>query len=396
MKNFLFVSFFTMFLITSFLMIDQKEEKVGSSNSNNVEKRGIFISYIELNNYLKNKDEFTSKNNIIKILDNIKNNKYNMVIVHVRAFSDSIYKSKIFPYSESVKVNGNIPNYDILSFFIEEAHKRKLDFYAWINPYRISTDSDLSNIEKTHPAYNLIKDGGVKVVKDKGIYYNPAHKGVEKLIIDGVSEIVKNYSVDGILFDDYFYPSNEIDIDSYNDYINSGGEQDIKKYRYNIVLSLIKNVYKTIKNINDKVNFTISPEGNISNNYNKHYLDIKTILSNNGYIDYIMPQVYFGFDNSNKPFIDTVTEWNDLIKVNSIKLIPALAFYKVGGYDKYAGSGKNEWIENSNIISRQIIESRKLKNYVGFSIFRYDYMFNKTKYNENTNDELNSLKNVLN
>ena len=131
----------------------------------------------------------------------------------------------------------------------------------------------------------------------------------------------------------------------------------------------------------------------LNHNYNNHYLDIKTILSNDGYVDYIMPQIYFGFDNSNKPFKKTLQEWNSLIK-NGIKIIPALAFYKSGEYDKYAGVGEYEWITNNDIIKRQVDEIKKVSNYGGFSVFRYDSMFNPN--NSNKKQEFVNLKEILN
>ena len=92
-----------------------------------------------------------------------------------------------------------------------------------------------------------------------------------------------------------------------------------------------------------------------------------------------MPQLYFGFKNQVKPFKETLDTWNSLIKANNIKLIPALAFYKIGREDVYAKSGSNEWIEDDNIISRQIEYSRTKSKYDGFSLFRYDYIFNTSE-----------------
>ena len=119
------------------------------------------------------------------------------------------------------------------------------------------------------------------------------------------------------------------------------------------------------------------------------------LLSSEGYVDYIMPQIYFGFLNEVKPFIETLNEWDNLIKVDSIKLIPALAFYKTGRVDKYAKSGENEWINNSDIIKRQIEEIRKIKKYDGFSLFRYDYLFDNEKYSSTSLDEYNNLISIL-
>ena len=122
--------------------------------------------------------------------------------------------------------------------------------------------------------------------------------------------------------------------------------------------------------------FGISPEGNIDNNYTSNYIDTKKFAGNSGYVDYLMPQIYFGFFNSIKPFYETVKEWNNYIKTDTVKLIPALAFYKVGEEDLYAKDGQYEWIEYNNIIAREVLASRPLSNYQGFAIFRYDSIFN--------------------
>ena len=108
-----------------------------------------------------------------------------------------------------------------------------------------------------------------------------------------------------------------------------------------------------------------------------------------------MPQIYFGFQNQTRPFNKTLNEWNNLIKVDSIKLLPALAFYKSGKLDKYALSGSEEWIINSDIIAREILESRKINKYNGFSLFSYNYLFNEKYQNETSINEYNNLKKVL-
>lgn len=395
MRKYIFYIFILIFFILSFFMIEKKQTQKVLEEENN-EKKAVFLSYLELNKYIKNKDEKTSKNNIVNILDNMKDFKFNMLIVHVRPFSDAIYNSDIYPISETVKNNNKDPNYDVLDYIIQEAKKRNIEVHAWINPYRISNDTDITKINKDNPAYNLIDTDAVEIVEEKGIFYNPASEEVKNLIISGVKELVSNYEIDGIHLDDYFYPDADIDIDSYKTYIEQGGSLSLSDYRYNNILTLIKEVYSTIKEINNNVVFGISPEGNIENNYNKHYLDVKKILSEEGYIDYIMPQIYFGFLNEVKPFTKTVEEWNDMIKVDNIKIIPALAFYKVGEYDKYAKSGCNEWIENNDIIANQILESRELSNYYGFALFRYDYIFDEDKYNNTTLEEIENLKDVLN
>ena len=239
-------------------------------------------------------------------------------------------------------------------------------------------------------------DGNAKVVKNKGIFYNPGSKSVTDLIVSGVVELVKNYNIDGIHFDDYFYPDADIDLDTYQKYIEDGGTLSLDDYRYNNILNLIKEVNSQIKKVNKNILFGISPEGNIENDYKKHYLNISEILSKKDYIDYIMPQIYFGFENTTKPYIKTIKEWNELITDKRIKLIPALAFYKSGNTDKYAKDGKDEWINNKNIITRQVEEARKLSQYTGFSLFRYDSIFDDVNINDSNKEELNNLLKILN
>ena len=396
MKNLLIILFVIFFFFISFLIIGEKQNKnksIINQTDSNIENKGVFLSYIELNKYIKNKSKIDSKNNIIKILDNLQNNGFNMLIIHVRAFSDAIYNSSVFPISDTVKVNGKAPSYDILEYIIKESHKRNIKIHAWINPYRISSDINFNN--ENHMSYKYIKTGCAKKVEGKGIYYNPACNEVNDLIISGIKEIIKNYKVDGIHFDDYFYPDNKIDLDSYKKYTETGGILTLADYRYNNILTLIKDVYWNIKAIDKSIEFGISPEGNIDNDYNNHYLDIKELLSSDGYVDYIMPQIYFGFENTTKPFIKTLNEWNSLIKNNKIKLIPALAFYKSGNYDKYAKAGSNEWISNYDIISRQVLESKKTNNYGGFSLFRYDYLFSEDKMNTNSKKEFENLIKII-
>lgn len=338
------------------------------------EERGIFISYIEYTKYFDNKNKEEIKLEIENMISTIKEYGFNFIILQVRPFSDAIYPSNIFPSSWTVaSEEGKKLPLDILDYFIKIAHKNDIKLHAWINPYRIRNDTNTSKISKKNPAYSWLDTNRVKVIEDKGIYYNPASKEVEDLIIKGVEEIVTNYDVDGIHMDDYFYPDDTIDLENFEEFKNTISLTD---YRLSNINHLIKSINQKIKEINPQVLFGISPDGNIENNYEHHYADVKTWLQEEGYIDYIMPQIYYGFFNENKPFIQTLNEWKNLIKTD-IKLIPALALYKVGTIDDYAISGKNEWIEHSNIITNQIKVLRNQKKIDGYSLFRYDYLVNE-------------------
>ena len=364
----IFLLFIIYLLVPSATTNTKKEERE--------EKRAVFISYIELGNYLRGKDEETIKKTIDDMLDNVKNFDFNMVILQVRSFSDAIYPSSIFPSSRSIVNNeGDELPFDILKYFIKKAHQKDLELHAWINPYRISNDTDTSIISKENPAYKLINTSSVKVIDNVGIYYNPASSEVESLILDGVEEIIKKYDVDGIHFDDYFYPkSNDIDGTDYEKAYKDNNSLTLQEYRLNTISSLIRKTYKLIKSYDKSILFGISPDGNIDNNYNSNYVDTRKFCTEEGYLDYIMPQVYYGFLNSTKPFEDTVKSWNNLI-TNDIDLIPALAFYKTGNIDEFAKEGVNEWVEYNNIIAREVMLSRELSNYSGFALFRYDSIF---------------------
>lgn len=395
MKKFILLLVVMFFIATFFIIGDKVDDKeLSNSNDNisvnNMEVKAIYFSYIELETYIKDKSNEEAKENINMIINNLANDKYNLLILHVSPFSDSIYPSNIYLLSDYV---GNV-SFDILEYFIDVAHSHQIDVHAWINPYRISSDEDFV-IDEDHPAYKFINTNSIKKISGKGIYYNPASDDVISLIVSYVEEIVKNYDIDGVHFDDYFYPSSDIDLESYDLYINSGGSYTLDEYRFDNVLRLISSVYSAIKNIDSSVAFGIAPQGNIDNNYDGIYLDVKTLLANIGYIDYIMPQIYFGFENSNKPFIDTIEEWSSLIKNENIKLIPALALYKSGNLDSYAGSGKEEWINNVDILKRQIIYARTINYYAGFSIFRYDYFYNKDKQNNNMKLEISNMRSLI-
>ena len=384
MKKILVIIILSIVLISN-IKLDRKSIKKEE------ETRAIFVSYIELNKYIKGNDYEISKRNIRKIIKNIKRLKCNTIILQVRSASDAIYKSNIYTMSLNIVNTEYDDYYDVLDYFIKESHKSNVKVIAWINPYRIRTTCDKTTITEKNPAYKYLDTDIVYI--NNGIYYNPSKQETEDLIVKGVEELL-NYDVDGILFDDYFYPDNNIDKKDYEEYIKNNEFIEEKNYRLNIVNKMIKRVYKTCKNKNIK--FGISPDGNIDNNYNKNYADVKSWLKSNEYIDFIMPQIYYGFYNSTRDYIKVTKEWENLIENKDIELYIALAFYKVGMEDKYAKSGFNEWIDNDNIIMREILLSRNLKNYKGFSLFRYENIFNEEIYTKTSIKEIENLKKILN
>ena len=364
-----------------FYYMNKKEDN--NIINNFEEDRYVFISYIDYS-YLKGKDENILKEEINKMVLNIKENNFNGIILQVRAFSDAIYYSKIFSPSLYIVNNENDKlKLDMLDYFIKLSHENNIKLIAWINPYRIRSNNDISSISGNNIVNKYLNTSSVEI--KNGIYFNPAKDEVLDLIIKGVLEIVKNYDV---------YASKTCDLKDYELYKTQGGTNSLEDFRRDNINKLIRKTYEKIKEVNSDVLFGISPSGNMNNNYNAEYLDINYLIENK-IVDFIMPQIYYGFDNTNLPFVNTVNSWSNLVKDTNIKFYVALALYKSGLEDKYAKTGINEWINNNDIISKQIIVSRNTYNYEGFSIFRYDYLFNSKKDNKQLLDEVFYVKKLL-
>lgn len=364
---------------------------MNNSNKNSIEEkhelRAVFISYIEISEYLKDKNEESSKNNINIMINNVKEMNLNTIILHVRPAMDAIYYSETFPLSVYLTTTGEYP-YDVLKYFVEIAHKNNIKLYAWINPYRIKTTNGKENIKETSPVYKYL-DTDI-VYENNGLFLNPAREESKELIIKGIKEVLE-YDVDAIIFDDYFYPGEDVDKYEYEQVKDTISREEFQRKNVN---EMLEAVYKECQN--KKIRFGISPEGNIENNYSVNQADVQKWLVEDKYVDFIMPQIYFGFYNSKKPFKETAIEWNNLIINNKIDFYIALPFYKVGKTDLYAGEGKEEWLNNSDIIMKQIIISRNLEKYDGFAIYRYDNLFLEDTFTNNSKLEIKNVKKVLN
>lgn len=366
------------------------------------EIRAVWLSYLDLKSMLLTKEEksvgkekFTQ--NISKAFDNIKALGLNTVIAQVRPFGDALYRSEIFPWSYlAAGTEGKDPGFDPLKIMVEQADRRGLRIEAWINPYRVRNSIIKKEISKSNPVNKMLKTGDAIKYSDF-ISYNPASEKAQKLIVDGVKEIVENYDVDGIHFDDYFYPTTDtaFDASSYKQYKKDGGAKSLASWRRENVNKLVRKVYSAVKSEDDDILFGISPQGNMDNNYNKQFIDVKEWLSEDGYIDYICPQVYFGFQNKTCPYKKTVEQWNDLIK-NDVKLYVGLAPYKIGLEDAYAGNGKWEWANHDDMLARMVETARNEKNYQGFVLFRYDSVFQpQSGVKSDVKQEIDHLKEIL-
>ena len=332
---------------------------------------------------LTGKSEKEFKNSIKAMFTNLANDGFNTVYVHARSHSDAYYNSDIFPWSVyCTRTEGQNPGFDPLKIMVKEAHAAGLKIEAWINPYRISGKTDTNKISKGNPAYKWLDTDKVVVVEKTGIFYNPADEDVIDLVVRGVEELVINYAVDGIHFDDYFYPTTDesFDSDYYKSYKSTGGRLSLAAWRRQNVNELISRVYSAVKSINPDCVFGVSPTGSTNSNYSALYCDVYTWVTSAGYVDYICPQLYYGFNHKSLPYLTVLDEFDGMITKSGVKLIIGLAAYKAGAEDTYAGStGKLEWTQNSDILSREVAAARRAKNYGGFALYRYDSLYNPAK-----------------
>lgn len=333
--------------------------------------KAVWMTYYELSSFTQDNDEQEFKKQISKAFKELESNGFNRVTVQVRPFADAFYKSDYFPVSAyCFKSQGSELLYDPLAIMTDAAHKYGLSIEAWINPYRVSSSTDFSELSDKNKAVEW-KDTDNLIVCDSGIYFNPASSEVTKLICNGVREIVENYQVDSICFDDYFYPDTDKSIDesSYKTYTENSGELSLEDWRRENVSNMVKEVYSTVKSVNENITFGISPASDIENDRDRLYADVEKWCTSEGYIDYICPQIYFGFLNENRPFMKTTKNW---IQMSDCTMYVALPLYKAGKEDEFAGdSGINEFVDNNNIIARQVTYLSKLESVKGFYIFSY-------------------------
>ena len=362
--------------------------EAGQGGEDSQELRGVWISYLDWEKLPADQAGF--QKGVDQILERCVELKMNAVFVHVRSDCDAMYPSAYFPWSRFVTgTQGKDPGYDPLAYFVETAHKRGLQFHAWINPYRVTGNMNRWNqvSDQSFVKQWLSDDDSSNdrfVLRQNGEYYlNPAVEEVQQRIIGGVREVVENYDVDGIHFDDYFYPEvNDSDEGKWFDkpeYDASGSSLPINQWRRENVNKLVRGVYQTVKEVKPHVQFGISPEGHVTNlrSESRLFVDIDTWMSKDGYVDYIMPQIYWGFehklsDGSPAPFAfsNNLDTWIQLKKKGNVRLYLGLAMYKTGSGTK-DNNTVPEWLRRNDIIKRQVEAGRTSGQVAGYCFYAY-------------------------
>ena len=383
----------------AFLILFIHSNTQAQYDSTKPEMRAVWVATVDNIDWPDNAttDSKAQQASFIRLLDMHKRNGINTVIVQVRPSSDAFYCSDIEPWSQwltGIQGQCPMPYYDPLEFMISETHKRGMEFHAWVNPYRavknVYTSCIVNNhITKIHPEWFIIYG-------DKK-YYDPGNKEAQQYVVEIVKDIVKRYKVDAIHIDDYFYPypiKGKVfsDLACYKKY---GGNMKLDDWRRSNTDSIILNLYTSIKQINNKCQFGISPFGVWRNsdvdptgshtragptNYDFLYADIVLWLKK-GWVDYVAPQLYWEIGNRITPCEVLIDWWSKNCYGKNCYI--GLGVYR-------AGSNK-AWRDKSEL-PKQIKKIRNTSNIQGM-VFYSSRSFEKNLNGWGDSLRLNYFKN---
>lgn len=343
------------------------------------EWRAAWVSYIELAG-MDYSSEAAFRAGAAELMANCASLGFNTVLVQVRPFGDALYESRLFPWSHiCTGTQGLAPGFDPLDVLLGEAHARALSLEAWLNPYRLRASAAVppalaeTSPANTHPEW-------VCAVGD-GLYLNPAIPEAADYVIRGVEELVQNYAVDGIHFDDYFYPTTDAGIDA--EQFAASGEADLAAWRRANVTYLVKGAHDAVKAADPTLRFGVSPQGNPDNDLAQQYSDVGAWLAAQGdeaVLDYLCPQVYWGYGytlasgSTRFAFENIVPEWQALPRAAGTALYFGLGAWRIGDGDGGANADSVSQWSTGGALARQIADLRTL-GAAGWALYRYGSLF---------------------
>lgn len=303
------------------------------------------------------------RNEMRQMLDSLQRNNFNAIVIQIRPTADSFYPSNLEPWSTYLNgKNGRRPNpfYDPLQFVIEEAHKRCIEVHVWLNPYRVTNAP--GQINNLSPEHVYFKNRDLIVKYGDKYYFNPGLDETREFLNKVVEDIVERYDIDGVHFDDYFYPYPEgnedfPDEDAFRKYPR--GFTSKNDWRRNNVNLVITELQETIKSLKPWVQFGVSPFGVWRNNdkdpegsatragvtnYDDLYADILKWLRE-GTVDYVVPQLYWEIGKKVADYEILIKWWSDHSYGKNIY---------IGLYASGLGVTKNSAWQNGNELARQL------------------------------------------
>ena len=335
--------------------------------------RAVWVSYLEWQQVDFSATE-TFSDDIAVILDNIRNLGATVVLAQVRPFGDALYPSSYYPFSHlCTGQQGRDPGYDPLALLVQAAHDRGLALEAWVNPYRIQAGLTPALCDaspaKLHPDW-------VKYT-DTGAYLDPANTAVRQYIADAVGELCANYDVDGIHFDDYFYPTTDPAFDA-ADYAASGTALTRDDWRRENVNALVELCHATARRYG--VRFGVAPVGDPEQNYALQYSDAARWLRQ-GTVDYLMPQLYWGQDyvkdgDTSHSLARLAGAWAALPRAAGVRLYAGLGAYRIGAGD--GSDAGSEWVSGRALADQLNLLDRL--GVQGAGLYRYASLFDASDY----------------
>lgn len=293
--------------------------------------RAVWVSYLEWQQVDFSGAEGFSRD-IAAMLDDIAALGATVVLAQVRPFGDALYPSDLFPFSHlCTGAQGQDPGFDPLALLVEAAHDRGLELEAWINPYRLQAGG-VPALCDTSPA--ALHPHWVKAT-DTGLYLDPASDAVRQYIADGVEELCQNYAIDGIHFDDYFYPTTSAAFDA-ADYAAAGTDLPLADWRRENVNALVRLCHAVTARYG--VRFGVAPLADAELCYSGQYSDAALWLAEGGYLDYLMPQLYWGLDyeqdgDAAHSLGALAAAWAALPRAEGVELYIGLGAYRIGDGD---------------------------------------------------------------
>lgn len=328
--------------------------------------RAVWVSYLEWQQVDFSSAEAFSRD-IATMLDNIAALGATVVLAQVRPFGDALYPSELFPFSHlCTGVQGQDPGFDPLALLVAAAHDRGLELEAWVNPYRLQAGS----VPALCDASPAVQHPDWVKATDTGLYLDPSSAEVRQYIADGVAELCQNYDLDGIHFDDYFYPTTSATFDA-AEYAASGSELSLEGWRRQNVNALVSLCHQVTQSYG--VRFGVAPLADTEQCYNGQYSDAALWLRQGGFVDYLMPQLYWGLDyeqngDTAHNLATLAAQWAALPRAEGVALYIGLGAYRIGDGDGSTGTS-GEW-QSGHALADQLdaLESLGIE---GVGLYRY-------------------------
>ena len=331
------------------------------------------------------------KQEILSVFDTLAYYNINVMIFHVRIYNDAFYQSKYNAWSKYYSTN---PSWEALPWIITEAHKRGIEFHAWLNPYRVSPSpsQSLTEVASKFQANNPASNPNNLLKGENAIILNPGIPTVRTFLVNTCMELVENYDIDAIHFDDYFYDAG-VD-DTFTRSVYNTENLSIDNFRREQVNLFIKSLSKAIRNYNTannkRIQLGVSPSGiwksgdgivtydtfgnaitngsSTTSSYQHYgnYLYADTLKwINEEWIDYILPQTYWALEHGMCAYADLISWWNQVVKYKNVRLYAGMGLYL-----RESKEGSSWWTSNQEAYY-QLMVNQTLDKVDGNSIFAY-------------------------